>query len=60
MVAGALISVGLYYALVFLRKKLLKLNDFEKRQFYSEKHAKILWIGFVVYFVGVVIYGQFL
>ena len=60
IIAGALISTGLYYAaLVPLRKKLLKPDDAQKLQMYSAQHGKLLWIGFAAYFLAVIYLSQF-
>lgn len=59
MIAGTLIAVGLYAALIFLRKKLFKVEDSEKRQLYSEQHGKLLWIGFASFFAAVLYLSQF-
>jgi len=58
MIAGMLIAFALYYLLLVpLRKKMLKLKKSEKYQMYPPLNGKILWIGFLIYFVGVVIYS---
>lgn len=60
ILAGTLIAIILYAAvLIPLRKKLFHIEASEKTQIYSEQHGNILAIAFVVYFIGVVIYGQF-
>ena len=60
MIAGTLISLTLYYALLVpLRKKMLKLRKSETYKMYSPQHAKVLWIGFAVYFAGVLIFSLF-
>ena len=58
ILVGMLIAVILYYlVLVPLRKKLLKLRKFEKYNMYPQDNQKILWMGFLAYFVGVLIYS---
>jgi hypothetical protein len=53
-----LIAFALYYLLLVpLRKKMLKLKKSEKYQMYPPLNGKILWIGFLIYFVGIVIYS---
>jgi undecaprenyl-diphosphatase len=59
VISGTLIAVGLYYLLIFLRKKLFKVNDSEKTKIYSAQHGKLLWIGFVGYFAAVIYLSQF-
>ncbi len=56
---GTLISAGLYAILIFLRKKLFKIKDSEKKQLYSGQHGKVLWIGFASYFAAVIYLSQF-
>jgi len=60
MLVGMLIALMLYYfLLVPLRKKWLKLRSSEKYKMYPQENGKILWIGFVAYFVAVLIYSLF-
>ncbi|MCL2416823.1 MAG: phosphatase PAP2 family protein [Bacteroidales bacterium] len=58
IIVGMLIAVLLYYcALRPLYRKLLKLKESQKIKLYAEQNGKILWIGFTLYFAGVVIYS---
>ena len=59
IIAGALISTGLYYALIFLRKKFLKPKGPKTMQIYPAQHGKWLWIGFAAYFLVVIYLSQF-
>jgi undecaprenyl-diphosphatase len=59
VLAGTLIALILYTVFVALRKKLFHLDSSEKTQIYSPQHGKILALAFVVYFLGVVLFGLF-
>jgi undecaprenyl-diphosphatase len=60
IIVGILIAVMLYYlVLVPLRKKMLKLGTSEKYKMYPPLNSKILWIGFLAYFAGVIIFSLF-
>ena len=61
MIVGTAIALILYYfVLVPLRKKLLKPKSSEKYKMYPLQNCKMLWIGFVAYFIGVLVYSQFI
>jgi undecaprenyl-diphosphatase len=58
ILAGTLIALMMYAFFIPVQKKLFPLEHADKR-LYSEKHGKILAVAFVVYSIGVLIYGQF-
>ena len=57
IIAGTLIAIILYAALIPLRKKLFKLE--EKTQIYSTQHSKILALVFAIYLLVVVLWSLF-
>jgi len=59
MLAGTLIAMLMYAALIAFRKKLFHLDVAGKTHLYSFHHGKILALAFAVYFLGVVLFGLF-
>ena len=60
IIAGVLIAVAMYVALILLRKELFKLESSEKTRIYSGQHDKLLWIGFASYLLAVILFSLFL
>ena len=59
ILAGALIAIAIYAALIPLRKKLFKLESSQKTRIYSERNGMLLSLGFAIYLLGVIVYSQF-
>jgi undecaprenyl-diphosphatase len=58
MLAGTFIALIMYAIFIRLQLKLFPVESPERR-LYSEQHGKILAVVFVIYSLGVLIYGQF-
>jgi undecaprenyl-diphosphatase len=58
MLAGVFIALIMYAIFIRLQLKLFPVGSPERR-LYSEQHSKILAVVFVIYSLGVLIYGQF-
>ena len=59
ILAGTLIAIVMYAALIPLRKKLFRLKESQKMHIFSEKHRKWLSLGFAIYLLGVIVYSLF-
>ncbi|MFB2120577.1 MULTISPECIES: phosphatase PAP2 family protein [Parapedobacter] len=57
VLAGTLLAMIMYALFAFLQKKLFHLNPSERTPIYSSQHGNILALAFLVYFIGVVLYG---
>lgn len=57
VLAGTLIAVMSYFVFIFLRKSLFHPEPSKLTQIYSTQQGKILGLVFLIYFLGVVLYG---
>ena len=57
MVVGTLVGLFSYAMLIAVRKKVFQLDGVEKTSLYSPQHGKIMALIFLVYFIGVVLFG---
>ncbi|MCL2596936.1 MAG: phosphatase PAP2 family protein [Paludibacter sp.] len=55
IIVGTLVAVAVYALLIFIHKKIFKPK--EKIRIYSPQQGKILWIGYAIIFIMVVLYG---
>ncbi|MBL7842452.1 MAG: phosphatase PAP2 family protein [Cyclobacteriaceae bacterium] len=59
IVVGSLIALIMYALFVSLQKRLFPIESIEKTNLYSEQQGKILAAVFTLYWLGVLVYGQF-